>query len=86
MSIQTVQIEIITMIIINRKIHKYMTTEEFEKLVMCMRNAQRAYIRSKSPVALDILRKFEKDVDAELERRKQWRENHKPNEQLTLFA
>lgn len=63
-----------------------MTTEDFEKLLMCMRNAQRAYIRSKSPVALDILRKFEKDVDEELERRKQWRENHKPYEQLTLFA
>ena len=63
-----------------------MTTEEFEKLVICMRNAQRAYIRSKSPVALDILRKFEKDVDEELERRKQWRENHKPYEQLTLCA
>ena len=63
-----------------------MTTEEFEKLVICMRNAQRAYIRSKSPVALDILRKFEKDVDEELERTKQWRENHKPYEQLTLFA
>ena len=63
-----------------------MTTEDFEKLVMCMRNAQKAYIRSKSTVALDILRKFEKDVDAELERTKQWRENHKPNEQLTLFA
>ena len=63
-----------------------MTTEEFEKIVMCMRNAQRAYIRSKSSVALDILRKFEKDVDEELERRKQWRENHKPGEQLTLFA
>ena len=63
-----------------------MTTEEFEKLVICMRKAQRAYIRSKSPVALDILRKFEKDVDEELERRKQWRENHKPYEQLTLFA
>ena len=63
-----------------------MTTVEFEKIVMCMRNAQRAYIRSKSSVALDILRKFEKDVDAELERRRQWRENHKPNEQLTLFA
>lgn len=63
-----------------------MTTEDFEKLVMCMRNAQKAYIRSKSTVALDILRKFEKDVDAELERRKQWRENHKPYEQLTLFA
>lgn len=63
-----------------------MTTEEFEKLVMCMRNAQKAYIRSRSTVALDILRKFEKDVDEELERRKQWRENHKPNEQLTLFA
>lgn len=74
------------MIRVNRKIHKYMTTEEFEKIVMCMRNAQRAYIHSKSPVALDILRKFEKDVDAELERRKKLRENHKPNEQLTLFA
>lgn len=74
------------MIRINRKIHKNMTTEDFEKLLMCMRNAQRAYIRSKSPVALDILRKFEKDVDEELERRKQWRENHKPYEQLTLFA
>lgn len=74
------------MIRINRKIHKNMTTEEFEKLVMCMRNAQRAYIRSKSSVALDILRKFEKDVDEELERRKKLRENHNTYEQLTLFA
>ena len=41
-----------------------MTDAEFIKLVADMRQAQRTYFRDRSPAALDLSKKLERQVDA----------------------